>query len=477
MKKNLLLALTFVSALTCSLNLTSCGGSSVSAFAIPEGGFDTTQEVTINFYTTQGKTLKDKTTAYIAEFNKIYPNIHVEMPLDSMSYDSLRDQIKTEIAVDAGPDVAYCYPDHVALYNKKKVVVALDNLIKDTTYGLGLTQEQIDDFIPGYYNEGRQFGDGLMYTMPYSKSTELMYYNADFFEKNNLSVPDHWFSNGDDDKTSVEYVCAEIKKIDPNSIPLGYDSSDNWFITMCAQYGSDYTSATGNHYLFDNETNRSFISKFKEWYSKGWITTADLNGNSNTSNLLKSTDTVKSYMSIGSSAGSNYNVPDDIDTDNGKALPFKVGIATIPQVDVNHPKVISQGPSICVFNQGDPQKVLASWLFVRYMITSVAYQAEFSMASGYVPVIKSVNDNPTFAAHLQKSDMETKTSSEEKTRLAALAAKVCMQQEDAYFTSPAFYGSSTARSEVGSLLDAAISGSKSIDKAFLDALSECSYKG
>ena len=31
--------------------------------------------------------------------------------------------------------------------------------------------------------------------------------------------------------------------------------------------------------------------------------------------------------------------------------------------------MISQGPSVCVFNKRDPQEVLASWLFAQYMLT------------------------------------------------------------------------------------------------------------
>jgi hypothetical protein len=50
-----------------------------------------------------------------------------------------------------------------------------------------------------------------------------------------------------------------------------------------------------------------------------------------------------------------------------------------------------------------------------------------------------------------------------------------MEQEEAYFTSPAFVGSSTARDQVGALLEAVVSGSKTIDQAFSDALAECEY--
>ena len=439
----------------------------VTNFQVPEGGYDG-KPVTITFYHTMGSNLTAVLDLYIAEFNKLYPNITIEYTSVG-GYDDVRDQISTEITVGAQPNIAYCYPDHVALYNLAGVVAQLDDLIASqetvtltdgTTEILGLTDAQKADFIEGYYNEGMQFGDGLMYTMPLSKSTEVLYYNKTFFDANGLTVPTTW--------DELEALCAKIKEIDPKSIPLGYDSESNWFITMCEQYKSPYTSATGDHFLFDNETNRNFIKTFREWYQKGYLTTQTLYG-AYTSGLFVSTTDVKSYMSIGSSAGATHQRPAAV---NGE-YPFEVGIATIPQVDASNKKVISQGPSVCIFNKENPQEVIASWLFVKFLTTNVGFQAEFSMASGYVPVLKSVAQNPVYAEFLASADGGN--------YISALSAKVCLEQESAYYTSPAFNGSSAARDQVGTLLTKCLTAADGgdvdamIKKAFEDAVAECEY--
>ena len=323
-----------------------------------ETGYDGSA-VTIRFYHTMGQNLRDVLTTYIAEFNKLYPNITVEEDQVG-SYNDVRDQIKTEITTGNQPHIAYCYPDHVALYNKAKVVQTLDELIASTAEVtradgtkeiMGLTAEQKADFIEGYYNEGTAFGDGLMYTMPFSKSTEVLYYNKTFFEKNNLKVPTTW--------DELYEVCKKIKEIDPNSVPLGYDSESNWFITMCEQYGSPYTSATGDHYLFNNDQNVSFLEEFNKWYQEGLLTTQGLYG-TYTSGLFVSTDEKKSYMSIGSSAGATHQRPATVDGE----YPFEVGIEPIPQINASNPKAISQGPSVCIFKKDNVQEVYASWLLV-----------------------------------------------------------------------------------------------------------------
>ena len=447
MKKFLSITLAIALILTSMMGLTT---ASASAF---DAGYDGS-EVTIRFYHTMGSNLTTVLDAYIPEFNAIYPNIKVEYTSVG-SYDDVRDQISTEIYVGAQPNIAYCYQDHVAMYNLAMAVQPLNELIDHPE--IGLTAEQKADFVPGYYAEGSMFGDGMMYTLPMSKSTEVLYYNKTFFDQNGLTVPTTW--------DELEEVCAKIKAIDPASIPLGYDSEANWFITMCEQLKSPYTSATEPNFLFDNDTNKAFIKRFNDWYNKGYLTTQTLYG-AYTSGLFTSETGTKSYMSIGSSAGATYQRPKAV---NG-AYPFEVGIATIPQADVNNKKVISQGPSLCIFKKSNPQEVIASWLFVKFLTTTVEFQAEFSMASGYVPVLKSVAEHPVYADFLASADGGD--------FISALSAKVCLEQADAYYTSPAFNGSSEARDQVGNIITKALPAKDIdavIDDIFQDAIDECEY--
>ena len=470
MKKRIISILLLACMILSVFGLTACqpGGNQVLAgnFEIPEGGYDGS-EVTITFYHTMGSNLSDVLNIYIEEFNKLYPNIHI-VHEQVGGYDDVRDQIKTELTVGNQPNIAYCYPDHVALYNIARAVVTLDDLIASdmevtradgTTDILGLTDEQIADFIEGYYNEGKQFGDDLMYTMPMSKSTEVLYYNKTFFDANGLTVPTTW--------EEMEALCARILEIDPDCIPLGYDSEANWFITMTEQYGNPYTSASGEeHFLFDNDANKEFVKMFRDWYQKGYVTTQEIYG-AYTSGLFVATTGTNSYMSIGSSAGATHQRP----TKTADGYPFEVGIATIPQVNAESPKVISQGPSLCIFKDANPQEVIASWLFVKFLTTNVNFQAEFSMASGYVPVLKSVAENEVYAQFLANADGGD--------FISALSAKICLDQENAYYTSPAFNGSSAARDNVGLLMQSAFTSDDNgdvdamIDKIFADAIKEC----
>ena len=171
-------------------------------------------------------------------------------------------------------------------------------------------------------------------------------------------------------------------------------------------------------------------------------------------------------MCTGSSGGASSQIPAD--------RAFEVGVAPIPQAKADAPKVISQGPSLCILKSGKStdQEILASWLFVKYLTTNMAFQTEFSSTSGYMPVLESAQNNETYAGWLGKADGYS--------FLTAYVVKVGLEQANAYFTSPAFNGSSTARTQVGTLLAKCMSESTSdvdglINTAFEDAYDECVF--
>ena len=322
-----IVALLLIAVMTIGM-LTACGGSGKKGAAgdvvTAEGGFDINKPVTITFYHQMGAELQKILATAIEDFNKFYPNITVKA--ETMGdYDGILNQIQTEINVGNQPNLAYCYADHVATYNLGGAVQPLDSLIANTevitradgsTEVLGLTQEQIDDFIPAFYNDGRVYGDGKMYTLPVVRSTEALYYNKTFFEKHGLTVPTTW--------DEMETVCRQIRELEPTCIPLGYDSEANWFITMCEQSGSPYTSTEGDKFLFDNDVNKAFVKRFQGWYKDKLVTTQELSGGYTSALFTGESDTgTRCYMCIGSTGGATYQQPNQT---NG-VFEFEVGMA------------------------------------------------------------------------------------------------------------------------------------------------------
>lgn len=486
MKSTKILSTMLVSIL--AISLASCGNKESTDI-----GYDGS-EVEITLVTTASETkLKPIIDAAIADFNVDYPNIHVTHN-HADGYDTLRDNISKQLSVDSQPDIAYCYADHVALYNKSKKVITLDEYIDDKD--IGFTQEQKDDFIPAFYDEGKKIeANGKMYCLPFLKSTEVLFYNKTFFDQNNLKVPTTW--------DEMETVCTQIKGIEPTATPLGYDSAANWFITMCEQGNYPYTvnDASQGYFLFDNTDTKAFVKRFCEWYQKGYVTTQNIYGGY-TSGLFKTENKIstktgkmvtRALMCIGSSAGASNQCPTK--NEDG-SYPFEVGVAQIPQLDVNHPKVISQGPSLCIFKHNgsdSDQRTVASWLLVKSLLTNKQFQIDFALASGYVPSIKSVKDY-TITANGVTTEVwnDSLKARDGNANLAQSAIYFAQQQSENFFTSPAFVGSSSARDSAETLLSGCMSKSVTVDndvvtnktseeitsiinQAFADQLEICKY--
>ncbi len=442
--------------------------SSLSPFEIPEGGYDGS-EVTIKFYhslTGDSASILEK---YISKFNALYPDIHIE----HTKYDSNFAIYSAVSDADAekAPNIVCCSSDIAALYADARYAVSLDELVnskitvtdaQNNSTVLGITDDQKNDFIDAFYIEGSKFENGVRYTLPLSRSTEVLYYNKTFFEEKAICEPQTW--------DHMHSLLPIIMAYGTNPVLGAYSSGADLFITLSAQRGSEYTSADGDHFLFNNETNHGIVERMVDYFT--WYSTSASDVyDSDIPSLFKNTDpSAKTcYMVIASSADALSYLPEK---GNG-AYPFEVGIAPIPQIASPNSKVITHGSNICIFNNEDPQKVVASWLFSKFLTTNAEFQSELSMTSGNMPVINSAIELPAYQDFLSKADGGD--------NLLASAAKASLAQKDAFFAPPAFDGSLLAYAEIDKLIKECVmtdpqlnlDPSTFVPKAFEDAMTEC----
>ena len=462
MKKLLVSIMLIVLTMTTTL-LTACGPKEEP----------TDYSHTIVFYSTQGDSLQAVTTNAIAAFEAKYPGWKVEHIQPGGGYDGTKDKIVSDFQAQIHPDLAYCYPDHVAQYLKTGKVVDLNKFLFETgVYEatgevIGYSAEELADFVPGYYNEGyaTNFAGyenyGLtaesMITLPFVKSTELLYYNKTALEELGLPVATTW--------DQLWEQCAAIVAKYETATPLGYDSEANWFINMMEQNAWGYTSADpSNHYLFNNENAIAWLQQLNEYYNLGYITTQEAYGAYTSGLFTKGVEDGGLVYCIGSSGGASHQDPGDV---------FEWGVAPIPgsvQADgsVNY-SVISQGPSLVMLKDGhgvpnSDEKQLMTWLFVKELLDPT-FQAAFSIASGYNPCRQSTFEEEAYIEHIANEESIT-----------AQAANVAKELADRFFTSPAFVGSSTARDQVGTALYFALTGQKTAEQALADAYVNCGGK-
>lgn len=377
------------------------------------GGYDGSP-VTITFYHNFGANKQNVLEAYIAEFNRLYPTIRIQhQTLGDM--DNLQDQIGTELMFDDGPNIALCTPDQIAYYQyiATDPIVALDELMfsevpvsraDGTQELLGLSNQQYNDLYMSFLDTTRVFGDGMTYAMPFSKNMEVLYYNKTFFEAYGIPVPTTW--------DEMDVICRLIKEIDPTCTPLGYDSEANLFINYAMQTDGGYIDDDGSP-AFNSGSNRDFMQRVRGWYQDGLITTREIYGGFTSDMFVGTYSDTRCYMSVSTSSSAiYYNSPDGS---------YELGVAMIPQMGSKR-SVISGGTDLCIFQKENPQEVIASWLFVEFLSTNTEFQAEFSMATGYLPVVRSATEHPTYMNYLRTADGYVNTQ--------ALSTTACLDYVD-----------------------------------------------
>ena len=370
MKKIIALALAAVLV----LGLTACHGSrEKTAFSIPER-FDTSRDYEITFWA-KNDTNMTQVNIYkqaIADFEALYPNITVNLRLYT-DYGKIYNDVITNIATDTTPNVCITYPDHIATYlTGADTVVPLDLLFDDPRYGLGGIEVLFDaptreEIIPKFLEECR-FG-GHCYAVPFMRSTEACYVNKTYVEKLGYTLPETltwdfiWeVSEAAMAKDAQGNFLLNGQKV---LIPFLYKSTDNMMIQMLRQLEGDYSTSLGEVQIF-NDTTRSLLRTVAEHAGTGAFNTFKLAGYP--ANFLNAGQCI---FAVDSTAGATWMGSDAplVDIAKEKLVRFETAVMTIPQFDPENPKMISQGPSLCVFQKEDPQEVLASWLFTQYLLT------------------------------------------------------------------------------------------------------------
>lgn len=407
----------------------------------------------IVFWHTMGKDNMATLDTLIADFNKIYPEIKITHYAKG-GFDELQTSVSTALSANNQPHIAYCYPDHVASYLSSKKVLDFDQFIDSTELIgnpnsaneiVGFSEDEKADFVSGFWDEGTVYSaDKTMYSFPFSKSTEVLFYNKTAFDLNSWDVPTTW--------DEMWALCAEIKGTEgyEDVTPLGYDSENNMFITLLEQNNLPYTSVSAPNYIFDTTQAQGLMTGIQSNYKAGYFTTKGASGEYTSTQFT----TENLMMTIGSTGGASYNLPSK----------FDYGIAPIPQVDGGKNAVIQQGPSLVMFDCGGDeatQEQLDAWKFIKF-ITNTENSASYAGSTGYMPVRQSSIDILT-------DKIETQDSKVTIQQNAFLAAT---QQVDAYFTSPAFNGSTSARVQVGYLMNNITVGTLTVSEAFAKALDE-----
>ncbi|MBQ1848937.1 MAG: extracellular solute-binding protein [Lachnospiraceae bacterium] len=455
------------------LCLAGChGGRKRAQFEVPKE-FDTSREFEITFWA-KNDTNKTQTEIYQAAakaFEECYPNVHVNIRLYT-NYGDIYNDVITNISTGTTPNVCITYPDHVATYlTGDNTVVPLDSLFTDPRYGLGGSKVAFDsvkksEIVPQFLKECT-IGENV-YAIPFMRSTEACYVNKTYVEKLGYELPEilTW--------DFVWEVSEAAMAQDANGnflvngqkvmIPFIYKSTDNMMIQMLRQAGIGYSDENGEIQIFNDDTAK-LLKTISEYGKTKAFSTFKISGYPG--NFLNAGECI---FAIDSTAGATWmgSKAPLMDISADRVVSFETAVRMIPQFDPEHPQMISQGPSVCVFNKEDPQEVLASWLFAQFLLTDEV-QIAYSETEGYVPVTTKARETEEYQTYLSLEGADDKAHYDIKLK----ASKLLLENTQYTFVTPVFNGSASLRDAAGQLIENCVKSvrrKQTIDDAYIEKL-------
>ena len=437
--------------------LMGCQGNNNGSFDNSHNPLDTgliKENTTIEFLCLTDNNYKKDLDRMIEEFKQVEPRVTVNLtnPPAAGNYSVLEKIVISGFFKEDYPDLVQCYPDNVVKYIDRDYAVNLDNYINNEEYGL---KEEKSDYIQTFLNEGAGYAKEGTYSLPFCKSTELLYYNADVLIGLDLSTIDSSINSGkplDEDyldnltwEELFDKLCPAIKGYDAitdiynndkDSAIFTYDSDENFFITLANHYGYGYTKLDNQgkgSIDFDNDGMKSLMKKMKAAKDNGYLQTKGSYGDYVSDLFTKRL----SLFTVSSTAGLSYNY----DANN----PMSIGVAKLPKAEGKEYSSINQGPSVCILDHKDNNRSLAAYLFWKH-ITSENNSSSWAINTGYMGIRNSSYTSEEYKAALSPKDNDIYAKA-----VASNLKKIAEVRENTFNTA-VFRGSSNARTNVGLLV-------------------------
>ena len=200
---------------------------------------------------------KERYKVFLAEFNKDFPNIDVDVTF--YTSDAYKGALTAAMSVGEGPDIPAMYPDVLLQpYADTGQLEDLTNII------------EVSQFFPSAIKDVSSWKDGKVYAVPLNISVYAPYYNKKILNSLNIQVPN----------TYKEFLaaCEKIKAAGIDPIAGGNADFGFYFLWMALRDstfgGKPWLDGflSGKNKLTDPPFVRTLerLVELKPYYMKGW---------------------------------------------------------------------------------------------------------------------------------------------------------------------------------------------------------------
>lgn len=384
----------FAAAAAATLVLGACGNNDSSAGNDEEIATEITEETTVTFWHAMNGAQEESLTKLTDAFMADNPNIKVELQNQSQ-YSDLQAKINSTLPSPKDlPTITQAYPGWLWNAAQDEMLVDLGEYIDNDTIGWGDQEEIRSSLLEGAQIEGVQYG------IPFNKSTEMLFYNADMLEEYGVEVP----TTLDELKAASQTI---YEKSDGKVVGAGFDSLNNYYSIGMQNQGVDFDKDL----QLDSDESKEVINYYAEGVKDGYFRIAGSD-----QYLSGPFANEQVAMFIGSIAGEGYVKKDT----EGK---FEYGVSARPEA-IN----LQQGTDLYMFNSASAEERTAAFEYMKFL-TSPASQLEWAVATGYMPVVESVLESDDYT-----NNPDTKVAAELASATKELFSLPVVENSDSAYT-------------------------------------------
>jgi len=333
----------------------------------------TAQEpITLQFYfpTAVDGPIVETIQGYVDDFNAMHEGEIVVEASYTGSYTQTRDTILSE-GMEPVVDVAVMLATDLYSFIQEETIVPAQQFIDAMEEG----DAYVEDFFPAMLANSRD-AEGTIWSIPFQRSTPVLYYNADLFEAEGIEVP-----------TNIDELVAAAEALQTEDragllIPVAGGFPIWMYQTFAAGYGQPLSTEDPTQVFFNSEASYQaveFLTLLGASPDEGGFGIGPAGGSAwgETPTAFIAGQAAMIYHTTGSLT----NILENAD--------FTVGTAFTPS-GPEGPATVMGGGNLYIFDDGSktPEELDAAWEFVQYM-SSPELQSEWGVAGGYVAARRS----------------------------------------------------------------------------------------
>jgi len=401
-----------------SLSLVACSTTS-------DAEKETSEPVELIVWNTYTEHHADAFNQIVEDFNA--SQTAVKVVVQAQAYQDYDAKILQAVRNGIGPDVISAYATEVSAYIDEGLLVDFAPYINSDN-GIENFKENL---IGNIYGEITQWGEESIYMIPVIQTSEVLFYNATWYDELDLTVPTTW----EELEANSRIILAE------KGVPgFGTDSEVDTFQDLLVQAGSGYINSGTKTVEFDNDIALEQLTWFSSLVSEGVFR---LVGEDFYFSNPFGSEAVGSYL--GSSAGVEYAV-------GAAGDKFEVGVAPIPQMGLGHDYIPSWGGGYISFKTTD-EKAEAAFTFLKYL-SSTEVSASWATTLGALPAYQTAVETDVYQNYLNTN----------------LAAQALSEEIDSFGWLNSVAGSASVRDYITKMVQEASTGLKTPEQALEDCV-------